>query len=61
MRLRHLRQTPELAHKEGSFSYQGVSKEGGGLGTRQNRFFFFLRIDSRELPQFALRIAGPSK
>ena len=47
----------------------------GGLQTANHRFegiranrshivkigFFFLRIDSRESPRFALRIAGPSK
>ena len=31
------------------------------LARYENRFFFFLRIDSRVSPRFALRIAGPSK
>ena len=30
-------------------------------GHYENSFYFFLRVDSRESPQFALRIARPSK
>ena len=31
------------------------------IARRENEFLCFLRIDSRESPRFALRIAGPSK